>query len=111
MDDQFAKAGLLWNIPEHRYTLAAELRHNSWENAPKGLFDQPMVFTFGGKAVLSDWTSLNWMLELGSSRHVMCKAEHKIDPHWKLSMTQSYDMAKVENKNQYQVGFDVNYTL
>lgn len=113
MDEQYAKAGLLWNIPEHRYTLGAELRWNAKDGAAKGLLDQPAVLTTGGKAVLSDWTTLNWMLEMGANRHIITKAEHKVDPHWKLTGTQSFNMADVgvKDKNAYNLGFDVQYTL
>jgi len=110
--DQFAQAGCLINNAEKKFSHAYELRyHNDEKKAPHKLFGQTMSVAAGGKYVLSDKTTMNYSAEFGNDNHAQTKFTHKHDKNWTFAAHQSFNIADVEKKHPYQLGFDVNYTL
>jgi len=110
--DQYAQAGCLINNAEKKFTHAYELRyHMDDKKAPQKFFDQPMSVAGSGKYVLSDKTTMNYSAEFGTWAHAQAKFTHKMDKNWTVAAHQSFNIADVEKKHPYQLGFDVNYTL
>jgi len=110
--DKFAQAGCLINNKESKFVHAYEARyHLEAESAPQKAFGQPMSIVAGGKYTLSDKTTMNYSMEMGTMPSAQAKFVHKLDKNWSVASHQSFNIADVEAKHPYQLGFDVNYTL
>lgn len=78
----------------------------------KGLMGQPVQLRGGVEYTLSDQTQLNASGEWGESYSVQQEVEHKVDSHWTVAATQSFDSARVGGKvSPYHIGFSASYKL
>jgi len=112
--NEFAKMGCLIKYADKNFTHAYEARYSLKADAQKKFQGLPVSVVGGGKYVLSEKSSMGYMVELGETAHSIAKWEHKVDKNWKVAATQSFDMNLVGKKDAaapYQVGFDINYTL
>jgi hypothetical protein len=111
--DKFAQAGCVVANDEKKFQHAYELRWHlvDAKEAPQALQGYPASIVAGGKYVLSDKTTMNYSAEFGTKPSAQAKFTHKLDKNWSVASHQSFNIADVEAKHPYQLGFDVNYTL
>jgi len=101
-------AGCLVHNNEVNFTHAYEARY-TFKDGKNALWGMPLVIGAGGKYVLSGQTTMGYSFEFAEMAHAQAKFEHKIDKNWKVTAHQSFDMNNT--KQQYRLGFDVNYNL
>lgn len=78
----------------------------------KGIQGHPVVIRGGVEYELSDQTSLTASGHFGQDYSVSQQVEHKIDEHWTVSATQSFESAKLGSKQApYHIGFSAAYKL
>lgn len=78
-----------------------------------GLYGQPLVIAAGGKYVLSPNVNFTYSAELSNTVAAAAKYEYKVDSHWKVTIAQQFNAARVSNtvRPAHDLGFDIAYTL
>ena len=78
----------------------------------KGILGHPIALRGGVEYELSDQTTVTASGSWDSNYTVSQEVEHKIDSHWTVSATQSFDSANVgTKKSPYHLGFAASYKL
>lgn len=78
----------------------------------KGIQGQPVMVRGGVEYELSDKTTVNVAATVSESYEISSEAEHKVDDHWTVSCSQSFDADKIAGKfNPYHIGFAATYKL
>jgi hypothetical protein len=78
-----------------------------------GFFNQPLIIAAGGKYVLSPNVNFTYSAEFSENVAAAAKYEYKVDSHWKLTVAQQFNAARVSNTSRpaHDLGFDIAYTL
>lgn len=111
VDSKQVKAGCKQVNAEHGFTHVYEARYNTKDGAAAQAWGHPLTLAAGGKYVLSDKTTCNYMFEQSAKPHAIFKWVHKLDKNWQVAMTQSFNHNNVEGGNPYSLGFDATYQL
>lgn len=78
----------------------------------KGIQGHPLALRAGVEYDLSDQTSLGATGSWDSTWRVQQEVEHKVDSHWTVSATQTFDGSSIGSKQSpYHVGFAAAYKL
>jgi len=78
----------------------------------KGLQGQPVVIRGGVNYELSDQTEVGAAASFGETYSVGMDVEHKVDKHWTVSASQSFDSERVGKPyGPYHIGFAASYKL
>ncbi len=79
----------------------------------QGIYGQPLVIAAGGKYVLSPNVNFVYSAEVSNAVAAAAKYEYKVDNHWKVTIAQQYNAARVANtaRPAHDLGFDVAFTL
>lgn len=92
---------------------AYELNYSTKEGDTSGLAQSAVKVSAGGKYVLSKQSSLGYGVTFGNSFVATAKFAHTIDKNWKVKLSQQYDNNRpaTGKRAQYDLGFDITYTL
>lgn len=110
--DNFVKLGCLQKYSGKNFEHAYEARY-SLKEGDTGFYGFPVHVAAGGKYTLSNQSSVSYGVELSQQFAAAAKYDHKIDEHWRLKISQLYDNNRPSTgkRPQYDLGFDVTYTL
>jgi len=111
LDDKSIKVGCLQHYKEKNFTHTYE---GLWSlKKLDGLYGQPLVVAAGGKYVLSPNVAFTYSAEFSKAVAAAAKYEYKVDSHWKLTVAQQFNAARVVStvRPAYDLGFDIAYTL
>ncbi len=111
LDDKNIKLGCLQHYKDKNFTHTYEAL---WSlNKVQGCCGQPLVLAAGGKYVLSPNVNFTYSAEFSKTVAAAAKYEYKVDSHWKLSIAQQFNAARVSNtvRPAHDLGFDIAYTL
>lgn len=111
VDHEQARLGCKQHQGDKGFTHVYEMRYNVKKDSPAQAWGMPMTVSAGGKYVLSDKTTCNYMLEMSEKVHSIFKWEHKMDKNWKVALTQSFNNNEVGKSDPYKLGMDVTYQL
>lgn len=106
------RVGCAVHYADKNFTHVYEARYDHANKADKQFMSQPIRVAAGGQYVLSDASTMVYGMEMGKASNWQMKWAHKLDKNWKVSINQHFDCNRLESKqNNYDLGFDIAYTL
>lgn len=92
---------------------AYEVLYSTKEGDTSGVFNSPARVSAGGRYALSSRSSLGYGITFGSSFVATTRFAHAIDKNWRVRFSQQFDNNRpaTGKRAQYDLGFDITYTL